>query len=251
MGLRGTAVPGEAAAADAIEPFVEAWRELGPHGAVAACGGDDAGKEGGMGRGDEQLRRPDAPHLGGGGVEARDLEQAEVARRDVERRDGHDVGLTDGGDGERDEVVVGARLERLVVGHEAGRDDAGHAPLDHPFGAGRVFELVADGHMVALRDEAADVAVRRMVGDARHGDGVGLLRPRGEHEVELTRGEHRVVKEELVEVAHAEEEDGVRVGRLCLGMLAHGRRQFVGRGRHARRLRTRAQGLRMPQPLRL
>ena len=251
MGLRGAAVPGEAAAADAIQPFVEAWREFGPDRAVAARSGDDAGKERGVGRGNEQLRRPDAAHLGGGGVEPRDLEQAEVARRDVERRDGDDVGLTERRDGERDEVVVGASLERLIVGEQTGRDDAGHAPLDHPFGAGRVFELVADGHMVALGDEPADVAVRRMVGDTRHGDGVGLLRPRGEHEVELARRQHRVVEEELVEVAHAEEEDGVWMGRLCLGMLAHGRRQFVGRGRHARRLRTSAQGLRMPQPLRL
>ena len=105
---------------------------------------------------------------------------------------------------------------------------------------------------VAVRDTGNEVVfLRRMVGDTRHGDGVGLLRPRGEHEVELARRQHRVVEEELVEVAHAEEEDGVRMGRLCLGMLAHGRRQFVGRGRHARRLRTSAQGLRMPQPLRL
>ena len=76
--------------------------------------------------------------------------------------------------------------------------------------------------------QLAEVAPRRVVRDAAHGDRIFLpLVARGERQVEDARRVDRVVVEHLVEVAEPEEHDGVRVPRLDVEVLAH---QRGGRG---------------------
>lgn len=61
-----------------------------------------------------------------------------------------------------------------------------------------------------------------MEGDAAHGDGFGFV-ARGEGELEFAGGDDGVVVEELVEVAEAEEDEGVGVCVLGGTVLPHHR----------------------------
>jgi hypothetical protein len=81
-----------------------------------------------------------------------------------------------------------------------------------------IFHLVADGHAIALLDEARDVAFGRVVGHAAHGDGRAFfLVARGERDFQLARGHHGVFEEQLVEIAQAEHQQ--RLGTCCLTLL--------------------------------
>src|SRR5262249_43467481 len=70
------------------------------------------------------------------------------------------------------------------------------------------------------------VAVDCVVRNATHRDAVpaGVLRPRGERQVERPGSHQRVLVEHLVEVAHPEEHDGVLMLALRVEILAHRRR---------------------------
>ncbi len=83
------------------------------------------------------------------------------------------------------------------------------------------------------RDQAPHVLGRRLDGHAgqRHVRGAAVV-SRGEGEAELPRGEPRVVFEHLIEVAHPEEQDGIRVPSLDLAVLLHQRGVGLDPGRH-------------------
>ena len=130
------------------------------------------------------------------------------------------------------EVVVGAGVELVGVGDGAGRDDAHDLARDDALDLGGVGHLLADRDLVPLREQARDVAGGRVVGDARHGDRVGVLLAGREGEVEDARDEDGVVVEGLVEVAHAEEDDRVRVRVRRLLELAHDGRELPLRSLH-------------------
>ncbi len=79
-----------------------------------------------------------------------------------------------------------------------------------------------------------DVAVGGVKRHAAHRDAAaaGVLRPRGQRQLERARRRQRVLVEHLVEVAHAEEHDRVAVLPLRVEVLTH-RRRGAGRfGRH-------------------
>jgi hypothetical protein len=130
-----------------------------------------------------------------------------------------------------------ARLERggLELGRR--RDHPHHLALDHPLRDAGVLHLLAQGDPEALPDEAGHVGGRRVVGHAAHRDGVAVAvaRARGEGDLQGLRGRHRVVEEHLVEVAHPEEEERVRVLRLHPVVLLHGGGLDLGGRRHGRR----------------
>ncbi len=98
--------------------------------------------------------------------------------------------------GDGGEVVILVRTQSEGVGGGAWSDDAGDLAPDEFLGGGGVFHLVADGHAVALLDQARDVAFGGVEGDAAHGDGRALfLVAGGEGDFELARGEDGVFKE--------------------------------------------------------
>ena len=130
------------------------------------------------------------------------------------------------------EKVAGLVIEARGVNDGAGGDHPDDVPLDQALGGGGVLHLLADGHLVALGDEAGDVGLAGVVGDAAHGDLV-LRRlcvlavvPAGEGQVQLPGGQAGIVGEHLVEIAQAEKQDGIRVVLFDLQILLHHGGQF-------------------------
>ena len=107
---------------------------------------------------------------------------------------------------------------------------------DDALGVRRVLHLVADCHLETGLQELAYVAVQRVMRDAAHrGFALGPLLTGGESDLEDRRGALGILEEELVEVAHAVEQEAVRMGALDGEVLRHHRRRavraFGGRGR--------------------
>src|SRR5208337_768823 len=84
----------------------------------------------------------------------------------------------------------------------------------------------------SLADELGDVVLGRVVGHAahRHGDAF-LLVARGQRDLQLARSDHRILEEQLVEIAQAKEDKRVGVFFLDRGVLPH---QWRGRLAHRR-----------------
>lgn len=108
----------------------------------------------------------------------------------------------DAGDG--GEVVMTFRGEEAFVGVGAGAEDLGDGALDE-FARAGFLDLVADGDLASGLEEAGDVGLGGMIGQAAHGDALAL----GEGEVEEGGAGFGIFEEEFVEVAEAEEEEGV------------------------------------------
>ena len=133
--------------------------------------------------------------------------------------------------------------KQAVLGERAGRDHARHLAVHdrlRPPLLGRlwVFHLLADGDAEARADQLGEVGVGRVHRHAGHGDGLALvLAAVGQGDAQRLRRAHRVVEEQLVEVAHAEEDQRLGLGRLGREELRHhGRgalclRQDLGLGR--------------------
>ena len=130
------------------------------------------------------------------------------------------------------EKVAGLVIEARGVNDGAGGDHPDDVPLDQALGGGGVLHLLADGHLVALGDEAGDVGLAGVVGDAAHGHplllGLGVLAvvPGSQGQVQFLGRQLGVVGEHLVEVAQAEEQDRVRVVLLNFQILLHHGGQF-------------------------
>ena len=148
---------------------------------------------------------------------------AEVVARAADVRPGEVVVFA--GRGEAEENVVTGFVQQGFVGEGAGGDDAGDGALDRPFGKRRVADLFADDGGLALFDEFGDVVVDGMHRHARHRDGFArALAAGGDADAEEFAAAPRVVKEEFVEVAHAVEDEGVRVVFFDAEVLLHHRR---------------------------
>ena len=119
------------------------------------------------------------------------------------------------------EEVVRARVERVLFGDRARGDDAHDRAIDDALGLFGIRHLLADGDLVPLLDEAHQVPLHRLDRHAGHRQRVGrALRARGQRDPELARRDLRVVAEQLVEVAHPEEEQ-------CIGLLLLGSPELV------------------------
>jgi len=145
----------------------------------------------------------------------------EVARRDVE--EGEPVPAPPVPGGRRHEARR-ARVEQLLVEHHPRRHHPDDVALDDPLDRPRVLELLAERHPMAELRQPGEVRPRRVVRDTAHRDRVLLpLVPRGQRQIEDARHVDGVLVEHLVEVPEAEEDDGVRVPRLDVEVLAHER----------------------------
>ena len=132
------------------------------------------------------------------------------------------------------EVIVPARFEQAVLGQGARRDQTHHVARHHRFGPalfrlGRVFHLLGDGDAKALADQRQQIAFGAVDRHAAHGDILAqVLAALGQCDIQRRRGRDSIVKEHLVEIAHAIEQQRIRVLRLDLEVLRHHRRD----GRH-------------------
>ncbi len=123
-----------------------------------------------------------------------------------------------------EETVVGSAQDP-VLDDRAGRDDARHFASDEPFREPRVLDLVAEGDLEPLADEASQVGFDRVVGNARHrgADPLGVGRPSGQDDVHGP-GEHPgVVPERLVEIPYPEEDQVAGIAGLDPLVLLHER----------------------------
>ena len=110
--------------------------------------------------------------------------------------------------------------------HDVAPDDRLRAP---PLRFRRVLDLLADGDAMAERDQPIEIVVGALDRHAAHADVLALvLAALGEHDAERFARDLRVIEEELVEVAHAVEQQAARIGRLDLEILRHHRRQPRG-----------------------
>ncbi len=120
------------------------------------------------------------------------------------------------------EVVVAGLVQHVALNDGAGCDDADNVPLHKTLGKGRVFQLLADGHLIPLRHKPGDVRFDRMERHAAHRR--TLLLPAvlaGEHQIQFPGSRLRVIEEHLIEVSDAEHEDGVPIVLLDIHILLH------------------------------
>ena len=128
--------------------------------------------------------------------------------------------LADGHD-----VVGGVLVQHGRFDERSGRDDARNGALDQSLRFGWIGHLIADGHAIALFDQARDIGVHRVIGHAAHGR--ALAQPAvlaGERQLQLAGDKLRVVKEQLVKIADPEKQQ--RIGILIFDLqilLHHGR----------------------------
>ncbi len=141
------------------------------------------------------------------------LRHEKLARRDIRHR--QPACFLRGAHG-REKVVRGL-LQQMVFEHSARRNDARHLAPHDALRLFRVLHLIADRHPQPRRQQPRYVAVHRMVGHAAHG-GLILIAA-GQHDLEDWGGLHRVLAEHLVEVAHPEHHEHVRVLLLDGGIL--------------------------------
>ena len=135
-----------------------------------------------------------------------------------------------------EEKVVRGPVQVLRVGERPGGDDAHHLSPHELLALARRLHLLAHRHLASGADQPGDIAVGRVMGNARHGDGPLPLLARGEGDLEQARALVGVLEEELVKVAEAEEEEVVGVTLLELPVLQHHWGQRGGqRGRQRRR----------------
>ena len=199
--------------------------------------------------GDDHLARPQHRHFVHDGLPsaaAGVLRRAELAGRQVDqRRAPYGVfGLLPpaaaGRERQQERGLPG--VEVAGVGKRTGRDHAHDLAPQRRLRLARgggILDLLADGHAEAALDQPRHVGVGGVVGYAAHRDGAaaGVLRPRSQRQLQRLRRGQGVLVEELVEVAHAEEDQGVAMLALGLQVLSHRRRgpgspARLGRGGH-------------------
>ncbi|KAF5032626.1 hypothetical protein DSECCO2_615280 [anaerobic digester metagenome] len=138
---------------------------------------------------------------------------------------------------QRAQIIVALGVEVGVLHHRAGGQHAGDGALDQPLGLARVFYLVAQGHLEALFQQLGDVPFHRMVGHAAHGHAqVGVGVAAGEGDLQFARRRFRIVEEHFVEVAHAVEQQRIRMILLDAQVLLEhgGELRRIGAGRRRR-----------------
>ena len=141
------------------------------------------------------------------------------------------------------EVVRAVRVEQVEVADGAGAEDLRHGPFDD-FARHGIGGLLGDGDAFAGFDELRDVTLRRMMRHAAHGHRVAFR----QRHIEDGRGDLRVLEEQLIKVAQAEEEQHVLRKLPPDGevLLHHGSGGGVGHGVGWSRGRQGGQGVKIP-----
>ena len=127
----------------------------------------------------------------------------------------------------RNQVIVLLVLDQAGLDDRAGRDQTDDLAREDAF-LGLFADLFANGDVITLFDQAGNVIVRGMVGNARHGD----LLPfgdvaAGQDDIQFTRSDLGVFVESLVKVSQAEEQNGIRIVLFNIQvLLADGRCVF-------------------------
>ena len=130
--------------------------------------------------------------------------------------------------------IVRFGLQELVAERNPRGDQLGDAPLHNGLGLLRVFQLVADGYPLPGLDQLGQVGIQGMVRKARQGGLVAPVVALGEHNVEDVGCLFGIRPEGLVEIPHAEQQQGVRIPALAFG--CQGGSELVDERKYAIRL---------------
>ena len=169
---------------------------------------------------DQQLSRPDALQLCAQCFLAAGFEARKTPGAEIEHGEAEAVAVRM----HRHQRRLPVPVEQRLVGHRTGGDDARHLPLDRPPACRGVADLLAYRGTFSPADEPGEVGVHRMGRYPGHRDRLALVAAaHGERDVEERRRTAGVFEEELVEVAHAVEEQHVGMLRLDTQVLLHDR----------------------------
>ena len=119
-------------------------------------------------------------------------------------------------------VVVFVILKHTALNDGSRRDHADDVALDEALGLCRVFHLLTDGDLIALRDEAGHIALIAVERYAAHGRALfeaALLAREGQ--IQLPRDCERIVEEHLVEVTDAVEKNLILMLFFDFQILLH------------------------------
>ncbi len=136
------------------------------------------------------------------------------------------------------EEIMGPGIEQALLGERARCDQADHIAPHHGLRPAlprlrRVLNLFADRNAMALRDQALEIFVSGMDRHTAHGDVLAeMLAALGQRDAERPAGDGGILEEQLVEIAHAVEQEAIGVGRFDLQILGHHRRGDGRRGGH-------------------
>ena len=131
------------------------------------------------------------------------------------------------------QVIVPTRLQQRFLGQGAGGDQTDHIAGHDRFRPallrlGGVLHLFGDGHAEPLADQRQQIALGRMHRHAAHGDRLAQMGAAfRQRDVQCARRRHRVVKEHLVEIAHAIEQQRAGIGLPDRKVLRHHRRGLI------------------------
>jgi len=124
--------------------------------------------------------------------------------------------------GDRQQQVVATLFEQRGIRHRAWGDHAHDLALDQALRRSRVADLFADRDRLAELHEPGEISLDGVIRHASHRDRCACrCTALGQRDVEQACGLARIVVEQLVEVAHAEQHERVRIFRLCGEILAH------------------------------
>ncbi len=139
---------------------------------------------------------------GAGACEFRGLKFA-GGKIDVGQADGRAGGVR----GHRGEKIIFAGVENGPIGRRARGDHANDFAADDFFAGAGLLHLIANGNLETGADQAGDVAVGGVVGDAAHRNRLTLFAiARGQGDLQFAGGEDGVFVEQFVEIAETEEE---------------------------------------------
>ena len=119
-------------------------------------------------------------------------------------------------------VVVAVVLQHAALDDRTGGNHTDDVPLDKAFCLGGVLHLLADGHLIALSDQARHIALVAVEGHAAHG---GALRKAallaGKGKIQLPGRRDGIVEEHLVKIADAVKKNFVLMLVFDLKILLH------------------------------
>ena len=131
---------------------------------------------------------------------------------------------------QEDDVDVGRIPQHLIGERCARRNDLHHLAVRQALCL-RVADLLGNRHLEPLCDEACDIAVRRMIGNAAHGILLEIAAAARQRQPELLRRHLRVVEEHLVKVTQTKEKKLARM-RLFRGEILLHHRRYILRVHH-------------------
>ena len=129
-------------------------------------------------------------------------------------------------DNDGQQEVVLFFIEHRLIDDRAGRDHADHAAFHQRARLLRVGQLLADGDLIALIDQPADIRLRRVIRDAAHGRALFQAAvASGQHQLQFARARLRVLEEHLIKIADSVKQQRVRKFFFHGQILPHHRGQ--------------------------